>query len=273
LKTPNKLVAGFGTSLLIGAGLVLLAGAAPASAHTPEVEATCSELTVALENYTPDAGNATPNKVIVTIDGEEVANESFGETFNETYTYDGSTVGHEWTVFVDAIGKTYDKPFSGTTEVCKSEEPPVVVVPEKPEPIEITESKEKVDCDSTIVTTITTTTTTGWTLDEKSNTWTTAKPVITVTAKERAVTPAECKVVPPITVVPPTTVTPPVTPPTPVTPPVTPPTSTTPPVVETAPVADKLPSTGSDMGWTLPLAGGLLLAGIALMLVRRTRRA
>ena len=273
LKTPNKLVAGFGTSLLIGAGLVLLAGAAPASAHTPNVVPTCDDVTVTLTNY----GASDKNTIKVTIDGEIVEEKSFGKEFTNVYPFADRTVAHTYRVEVDAPGAAYDVDKSDSSTPCPAPVVPPVVVPEKPEPVESATTEEKVDCDSKTVTTITTTTTTGWTLDEKSNTWTKTEPVTTVTEKERAATPAECKIVPPTTVVPPvtppTTVTPPVTPPTTVVPPVTPPTATTTPVIETTPVADKLPSTGSDMGWTLPLAGGLLLAGIALMLVRRTRRA
>ncbi|MFU8947711.1 LPXTG cell wall anchor domain-containing protein [Mycetocola zhadangensis] len=184
----------------MGAAFVLLAGAAPASAHTPEVDATCSALTVTLENYAHSPVGETPNVVVVTIDGVEVANTTFGATFNGSYSYDGTTTGHTYTVAVDAVDKAYDRDFAGTTDVCPVAEPPVVVPPVEP-------------------------------------------PVV--------VPPVE----PPVVETPPVAETPPMT------------------DLDSTPVADELPATGIDMGSALPLATGLLLAGVALTLVRRSRRA
>ncbi|MBG6237381.1 LPXTG-motif cell wall-anchored protein [Mycetocola sp. CAN_C7] len=118
MKTRTKLLAGFNASILFGAALVLAAGAAPASAHTPEVDATCESVTLTLENYghTPEA--PTPNTVTVTIDGVEQENTAFGAGFAASYDFDDVAVGHEWAVVVDAADDTYDRSFDGTTEPC-----------------------------------------------------------------------------------------------------------------------------------------------------------
>ena len=118
LKTHTKLLAGFNTSLLVGAALVLLAGTAPASAHTPEVDPTCTGLTVTLENYGATAGEPTPNAVTVVIDGDEVANVEFGAAFSGSYDFADTTTGHEYAVTVDARDNAYDRFFEGTTDAC-----------------------------------------------------------------------------------------------------------------------------------------------------------
>ncbi|AWB85363.1 LPXTG cell wall anchor domain-containing protein [Mycetocola zhujimingii] len=286
MKIHTKFIAGFNASVLVGAALVLFAGAAPATAHTPKVAATCDGVTVALTNY----GATAKNSAEVIIDGETVEDTTFGKEFIEEYEFDDRTVAHSYTVVVDAPGTAHDVDTSDESEPCPApvqEEPPVVtppveeppvVVPEMPQPNETVTSVDDVNCDSKTVTTTTTTVTTGWTLDETSNTWVKAEPVTTVKETVRDATEGECTVE-----TPPTSVTPPVedTPPTPASPPVVPPAAVTPPVTvpttapvdDTTTVSDSLPATGSDTAWAIPLAGGLLLAGAALMLVRRTRRA
>lgn len=320
LKTRTQLLAGFNASLLVGAALVLLAGTAPASAHTPEVDPTCTGVTVTLANYAETTAEPTSNALIVTVDGAEVENVTFGATFSGQYDFADTTVGHAYTVTVDAPGTTYDRFFEGTTEACVAPpvpadaaaavhvEPPscdvparlvldeavhatwstptavtgpadysVVAtavaghvfadgtttatftgrldgqldsveagcatspetVPPKPEPQVTSDSVEAEDCTTDTITTTTTTVSTGWELDDASNTWLPAPPVTTVTTADRESTQQECPT----------------------------------PVGTQTSVVDELPSTGADNGWLIAVAGTLLAAGVALMLVRRTRKA
>lgn len=319
LKTRTKLLAGFNASILLGAALVLLAGTAPASAHTPEVDPTCTGVTVTLENYSEAAGDSTPNLVTVTIDGVEVANDEFGAAFAGQYDFADTTIGHEYAVTVDALDNAYDRFFEGTTDACTA--PPVLAdataalhvttptcdvparlelgeavnatwstptavagpadysvvatadaghvfadgettatftgrldgqldsveagcatspgtVPSKPEPVVTSTSVDEANCDTDTITTTTTTVSTGWAYDSDSNSWLPTTPVTTVTTADRDAGQQDC--------------------PTPV-------------GVKSA--ATELPSTGADSGWLLGVAGALLAAGAALVLVRRTRRA
>lgn len=320
LKTRTKLLAGFNASLLAGAALVLLAGTAPATAHTPEVDPTCTGVTVTLANYATTTDEPTPNGIIVTVDGVEVENDAFGAAFSGQYDFADTTIGHAYTVTVDAVGTTYDRFFEGTTEACAAPSVPADAIagvhivpptcdiparlvlddavnatwstptavtgpadysvvataaaghtfsdgkttatfagrldgqldsaeagcatspeatPPKPEPKVTSDSVENEDCTTGTITTTTTTVSTGWDLDDASNTWVPAPPVTTVTTADRESTQQDCPT----------------------------------PVGTQTSVTDELPSTGADSGWLLAVAGTLLAAGAALVLVRRTRTA
>lgn len=334
LKTRTKLLAGFHASLLVGTALVLLTGTAPASAHTPQVDPTCTGVTVTLANYAETAEEPTPNALTVTVDGEEVENVTFGATFSGQFDFADTTIGHDYTVTVDAPGTTYDRYFEGTTEACVA--PPVPAdaaaavhivppscdvparlvldeavhatwstptavtgpadysvvatadaghvfatgekiatftgrldgqldsveagcatspetTPPKPEPVVTSESVDDEDCTTDTITTTTTTVSTGWVLDEASNTWLATQPVTTVTTADRESNEQECP---------------------------TPAGTNAGGVVElpstpadtNAGVVSELPSTGADSGWLFAVAGTLLAAGAALVLVRRTRQ-
>ena len=118
----KKTLAGVAASTLALGGM-LVATAAPASAHTPTVTASCDSLHVDLKSY-PDA------TVTVTIDDREVASEDFQGSFDKTFTFDGST-SHSWEVVVDAHDDdTYDKTYPetgapGLTDPCPGAEPDV----------------------------------------------------------------------------------------------------------------------------------------------------
>ncbi|MCK9794197.1 LPXTG cell wall anchor domain-containing protein [Isoptericola sp. 4D.3] len=102
---------------MLAAGGMLVATAAPASAHTPRVEDTCSSLEVNLTQYN-GAG------VTVTIDGKNVADENFRRSWQHTFQLDGKS-GHTWTVDVDAHdGNQFDWSDSGRTEPCTPTTPP-----------------------------------------------------------------------------------------------------------------------------------------------------
>ncbi|WP_308215086.1 LPXTG cell wall anchor domain-containing protein [Okibacterium sp. HSC-33S16] len=305
---------------------MLLATAAPASAHAPEVDASCEGISVNFENYSTTTEDSNPNLVSVSIDDIEVAAERFGESFRDTYAFDSTTVGHTYSIIVDAVGTTYDRTFDGTTDPCPaasvpadavaevSVRPPTcdaparlvlgavtnatwstptaevgpgtysviataddghtfangektltftstlagtltrvddgctpsVVVPPKPAPVVTSIPVEEKDCSSTSIATTTTTVSTDWILDTSSNVWTPEAPASTTTTAVRAATPVEC----PVAVTPPT-----------------------PSATDSSPVADVLPSTGTNNAWMFAVAGGLLLMGGALVAVRRLRRA
>jgi hypothetical protein len=161
------------------------------------------------------------------------------------------------------------KTFTGTLEgALDTNAPPcapVVVVPDRPLPVKKVVDTTAVDCDSASQTTTTTTTTSDWALDTASNTWMPTPPVVTTTAVTVAVMPAACA-----SEVPPTTTPPTSTPPGSTPPASTPPTPVTPSDVTTRAVpVEALAYTGSDAGAVVPIAGGLLLAGAALMIARR----
>jgi LPXTG-motif cell wall-anchored protein len=110
------------TTLAVGG--MLVATAAPASAHTPRVKDTCTSLEVNLTQY-------QGADVVVTIDGKTVADEDFHGSWHRTFELDGST-GHEWSVDVDARdGDQYDARERGRTEPC------VPTTPEQPQDTEV----------------------------------------------------------------------------------------------------------------------------------------
>jgi hypothetical protein len=194
-----------------------------------------------------------------------------------------ATKGH---TFADgATTKTFTGVLEGALGTGVPECATIVVLPERPVPVQDVVDVTAVDCESDTQTTTTTTTTTDWMLDTVTNTWVTTPPVVTTSSATVAIAPIDCAsvVTPPTGVTPPTAVTPPtgVTPPTAVTPPtvvtpVDPPVAATPPTavtptdtnVRAVPVR-ALASTGLDAGAVVPIGAGLLLAGAALVITRR----
>ncbi|MCA5894126.1 hypothetical protein LEP48_12325 [Isoptericola sp. NEAU-Y5] len=106
----KRILAGVATTALALGGM-LVATAAPASAHTPDASATCTTLSVNLGAYR----GAT---VTVTVDGSAVATEQFDRNWSKSFPLDGST-SHTWSIDVDAHdSSSYDWQDSGTTEPC-----------------------------------------------------------------------------------------------------------------------------------------------------------
>ncbi|MCU1515072.1 MAG: hypothetical protein JWO10_2162 [Microbacteriaceae bacterium] len=102
----------------LAVGLAVVAVASPASAHTPTVTPSCTSLTVKLVSYEA-TGSATPNKVTVTIDNNQVENANYGTTFpQKSYPFTPSSTAHQWKVVVDAVGTDYDRTWTGTTTPC-----------------------------------------------------------------------------------------------------------------------------------------------------------
>jgi hypothetical protein len=116
------------TKYLSVAALAALASvavvAAPASAHTPTVGADCATVSVELVSYTTTQNDAAPNSITVRIDGDLIAQETFGTSISRYYDFDDSAVAHDWAVHVDSIDDNYDRDFGGTTTPCTP--PPVV---------------------------------------------------------------------------------------------------------------------------------------------------
>ncbi|MCB7135761.1 hypothetical protein [Cellulosimicrobium marinum] len=109
------------TALALGG--VAVATAAPASAHTPVVEADCSSLDVNLWAYAKRG-----NEVTVVVDGQTVAQERFGSSYARSFELD-PTVAHTWSVTVDASDRSrYDWSDDGETTPCVQDEGTAVQV-------------------------------------------------------------------------------------------------------------------------------------------------
>jgi len=86
------------TALALGG--LLVATAAPASAHTPDVSATCTELSVNLSQYS--ARGTKDNTVTVTVDGQQVDRQTFPGSFTGTYPVPDPTRATSWEVSIEA---------------------------------------------------------------------------------------------------------------------------------------------------------------------------
>ncbi|MEU4386029.1 hypothetical protein [Promicromonospora sp. NPDC023805] len=121
----KKLLAGGTLAVLAFGGMV--ASAAPASAHTPNVSADCGFVNVDLKYYY----GAT---VTVVIDGETVEETKFTDGFQGHYDGLALDAAHEWTVTVDAHDNDkYDWSDSGSIGACETTPPAEVVSPVMPE--------------------------------------------------------------------------------------------------------------------------------------------
>ncbi|TWP50982.1 LPXTG cell wall anchor domain-containing protein [Lentzea tibetensis] len=111
------------------AGLTVLALAIPASAHTPDVKASCVKdeavLTVNFKAYAPKEQNT-----ILVKDGETVLEEAkFGEKFSKTFKKPGD-VEHTFTIVVKAYDSSkYDYKNTVKTEKCVKTPPQTVSTP------------------------------------------------------------------------------------------------------------------------------------------------
>jgi LPXTG-motif cell wall-anchored protein len=113
-STVKRILASVATATLALGGLV--ATATSAAAHTPNIDATCSNLSVALTSYAERHGNK--NTVTVVVDGETVLEEEFGAAFHDTIALD-PTQRQEWSVTVDAWDDDrWDDTQSGTSRAC-----------------------------------------------------------------------------------------------------------------------------------------------------------
>jgi len=121
----KKLLAGGTLAVLALGGMI--AGAAPASAHTPSVSADCGFVNVDLKYY-------QGAKVTVVIDGATVEDAEFSDGFQGAYDGLALDAAHEWSVTVDAYdGDQFDWADSGSIGVCQTPPPAEVVSPLTPE--------------------------------------------------------------------------------------------------------------------------------------------
>ncbi|WP_265522453.1 hypothetical protein [Oerskovia flava] len=119
----KKFLAGTLATVLAVGGLAV-ATATPASAHTPRISPTCTELSVDLTQYAQQG-----NTVTVTIDDEVVEESEFGRSFRGTYAIPDPAVASEWEVDIvasdDRRGKRgWTRTESGTTTPCVDETAP-----------------------------------------------------------------------------------------------------------------------------------------------------
>lgn len=107
-----------GSTLLLVAGLFSL-GTSAASAHTPNVSASCSELSVSLTSY----NQSFRNTVTVTIDGTVVdQNDNFGKSYVKTFTFSNPAVAHTWSVnYTAGDNAQWSGTKSGTSTPCVNE--------------------------------------------------------------------------------------------------------------------------------------------------------
>lgn len=134
----KKLLAGGALAVLALGGMI--ATAAPASAHTPNVTADCTGLNVDLKTY------PRGTTIDITIDGASAESvtltDSGWSNHIKHYAFDDQTVAHEWSVIVDSPDSEtlhpegYDFQASGNIEACA--EPPAaeVVSPATPETVQ-----------------------------------------------------------------------------------------------------------------------------------------
>lgn len=109
-------------AVVLGAGLSIVAVAAPASAHTPNHDISCGSAWFSGTSY---EGNSSANSLIIKVDGEVKLNKTFGGSIsqaNATVTYDGTT-SHTVEIILDAIGGSgpntqYDKTYTEVTTPC-----------------------------------------------------------------------------------------------------------------------------------------------------------
>ncbi len=110
-------------AVLLGAGLSVVAVAAPASAHSPAHDVSCSELWFKADAYETRQNNSKPNSVTITIDNGTPTVYNFGASLSKKTFPLVQTVAHTWSIVVDAVGGSgpdtqYDVTYSGTTTPC-----------------------------------------------------------------------------------------------------------------------------------------------------------
>ncbi|PYY33872.1 hypothetical protein DEJ16_03025 [Curtobacterium sp. MCJR17_055] len=117
----TRTIGGAAASIIVG-GIAAVAVTGVASAHTPEVSASCTQLHVALANY---PANST---VDVVLDDTDHGTTTFGPSaFDTTFPLD-TTRKHTWSVSVTSGDgdHAFDKTFAGeSTDACLTVAPPV----------------------------------------------------------------------------------------------------------------------------------------------------
>lgn len=276
MKIKNMLACALAAITL--AGVASLA-AAPASAHTPEASATCSTLTVALTNYTAGPYGEPDNNLTVAIDSTVVADSDFGASMRGEYPLGDPEVAHEYRVEVDAKGTQYDREFSGTSVPCREQlaADASAILAVDPATCESSGSLVLGDVENAAWGTpttavgpgqysVTATAVAGHAFPDG----TTSKSFAGTLDGRLDPAAAVCSTsaTPPLAATPPTVASPPAATPPPVV--ATPPANPVTAVERVVPVS-ALAETGSDAGTVAPIGVGVVLLGIALMLVQRVR--
>jgi len=104
--------------------LLSIASPAAAAAPPPVITSDCAQLTVTLAGYPAPADNPTPNRITVSVDGAPFAEETFGAAATFVYDLGAVDVAHSWSIYVDALGASYDPTFTGSTTPCAA--PPLL---------------------------------------------------------------------------------------------------------------------------------------------------
>src|SRR4051794_14118164 len=114
-----RFIAAFSASVLAAGFGAVLASASPASAHTPDISASCSGVHVGATAYDPGMAN----RWSVTINGVTQSGE-FGSSLDQTFPVpqDGATT--TWSAIVEAADGTYHADQSGVVGPCGT--PPAV---------------------------------------------------------------------------------------------------------------------------------------------------
>ncbi|MFE7507387.1 hypothetical protein [Promicromonospora sp. NPDC057488] len=122
----KKLLAGGTLAILAFGGMI--ASAAPASAHTPNVTADCGSVNVDLRQY-------SGADLTVVIDGTEVETTTFDREFVKSYPI-SRTADHVWSIDVQAHDNDrYDYQQNGETTACETTPPLEAVHPATPETV------------------------------------------------------------------------------------------------------------------------------------------
>jgi hypothetical protein len=110
-------VAGLAVAAVAASGIALVGAAA--EAHTPTLAPSCSGLTVTLKSYAGSSSNDN-NSLVVTIDGKQVENTKFGNSFpTKTYNFPAAGAQHTWRVQVTASDSSkWNLDKSGTEAAC-----------------------------------------------------------------------------------------------------------------------------------------------------------
>lgn len=116
-RAPETVAPRILAALLLALALVVAAPIA-ASAHTPNLSATCSTLSVNLQYYHATQYEPTPNIVIVSVDGVVVLDTHFGQSLTTSFPLGDATLPHTWSVTIDAVDAGYDSTTTGTTTPC-----------------------------------------------------------------------------------------------------------------------------------------------------------
>jgi hypothetical protein len=122
-RTPmrKRVLALIASLSMLMVGLVGVVTAPAASAHTPNISASCQNgLSVNLTQYATQQGKT--NHVKIVIDSATVVDQDFGSSYSYSNPLSPKTANHTWSVAITAWdNNAYSKNFSGSTTACEQE--------------------------------------------------------------------------------------------------------------------------------------------------------